>query len=531
MPNYEGGSFEFQIGGLRLQPGVSVKWRDEVAARVRYEIERTLAQMGAPREIIESYLRTLDRQDASTVDVEPLKAEIQRLNAVIQLLKSAPQLLGLVLQVKGDRATLLVAGRRVEVPRPATASIVAGDSVRVTPDTMQILSRCDDDVRAGEVVTLKAVLPNGMGEIERGGSSRAIVLPGTAAAGDRVIVDDSGTLALAVLGPEPGKCIFGERTGVTWEDVGGLATAKAQLREAIEGPFRDRDRFARFARRPTRGILLYGAPGCGKSLLGKAAATAIAGLHGENAAGGFYYIKGPELLNMYVGNTEASIRKMFDDARRHKKQHGFPAVIFLDEADAILGRRGGLGFGLERTIVPAFLAEMDGLGDSSAIVLLATNRPGTLDPAIVRDGRVDRRIHVTRPTKDDARAIAHKALTSKPGDAEGLAEALVDELFAPRLVLAKVYRKSKGELSEKLTLGHVVSGALVVGILERATSAAMVRGAHALEERDVRQGVLEAFNESLDVNHEDELLEQFGALPDVSRVAPGKPIGLKEASP
>jgi len=489
----------------------------------------------SPRELDELMDRVrTELGDTFASERKVYQAEIQRLNDIIAKVRKSASVYATVLKVTRDRIVLLAMGKRVEAEKPDDMDCRPGDTVRVTGDTLQILGVVDDDLRSGEILALKAVLaPGDRGEIERAGSARAIGLPFAAEPGDRVIVDDSGTLALANLGPPPNDCAFGESTGVRWGDIGGLELAKTHLREAIEGPFRNRDIFARFGKRPTRGVLLHGPPGCGKTMLGKAAATAIADLHGAAAAaGGFYYVKGPELLNMYVGNTEANIRRMFDDARRHRKKHGFPAVIFLDEADAVLGKRGGVGgqsYGMERTTVPQFLSEMDGLEDTGAIVLLATNRPDTLDPAVIRDGRVDRRIHVTRPTRSEAGAIALRALVSKPTPELGpdlLAARIVDRVFSPSLVLAKVYRKSRGDLSEKLTLAHTVSGALVAGVVERATSHAMLRCADLLEDEDVDVAVAQAFNESLHVNHDEELLELCESLGvyDVDRIRPGAPV-------
>lgn len=409
-----------------------------------------------------------------------------------------------------------------------------GDEVRISAQTMAILSKVEVGERTGEIVVLKSVSEDKRyGEIDRTGSPRRIVLPMPCEASDRVVVDMSATMALENLGADQGACVFGEATNVRWEDIGGLAEAKRLLREAVEGPVLKAAQFARFGKRPTRGVLLFGPPGNGKTLLGKATATSLAELHGkESSASAFHYVKGPELLNMYVGNTEANIRAMFDGARRHKKRHGFPAVIFIDEADAILGLRGGMrgmGGGMERTIVPQFLAEMDGLEDTGAIVLLATNRPDVLDPAVVRDGRIDRRIRVGRPTPEDAKEILTRVLASRPlgMDVEEATGTLVSELYSKRYVLAKIVRESKGMLTDKLTLSHVLSGAMLVGVVERAVSAALSRDAEVVEEYDLKRAVVETFNESLDVNYMEDLAEFcVGFIPDVKDIQRGTPLDV-----
>jgi proteasome-associated ATPase len=246
-------------------------------------------------------------------------------------------------------------------------------------------------------------------------------------------------------------------------------------------------------------------------MLGKAAATALAELHGK-VGGGYFYVKGPELLNMYVGNTEASIRRLFENARRHKKKAGHPAIVFIDEADSILGKRSGMGLTLSSTIVPAFLAEMDGLTESAALVLLATNRPDVLDPAVVRDGRIDRRVRVGRPSREDALEIAGKHLERVPLDVaagEDAASVLVDALFDPNLVLYRVKRQSSVGKGSAFTLGHAVSGAMLAGVVQRAVSMACDAD-RPVGEEDLRAAVRESYEQQKDMNHEDELVDFMG---------------------
>lgn len=423
-----------------------------------------------------------------------------------------------VLRVKPDGKTvLLYQGKQVECTTPKDKVYKSGATVTVTGDTLQIMEVVTDDVQPGEVVTITRVADNGLCEVERAGTTRAVYCGMPVEEGDRAVVDSSGSVVMTNLGKARNDHAFAESTGVTWDDIGGLEDAKAQLKEAIEGPVKHSAAFTRYAKKRMGGVLLYGPPGTGKTLLGKAVATALAEMHGNAAAGAFFYVKGPELLNMYVGNTEAGVRKLFDDARRHKAKHGFPAVIFLDEADAILGKRGGFGFGLTTTVVPAFLAEMDGLEDSGAIVLLATNRPDTLDPAIVRDGRIDRRVRVTRPNRESALAIFMRNLAKCPAaegtTTEALARAAVVALFDKSRALYDVERRS-GK-TQHITLADIVSGAMVAGIVDRATSLAMARDIATgsdigLLEDDLRDAVARVFSEALDVNHDDEILEYVG---------------------
>lgn len=262
---------------------------------------------------------------------------------------------------------------------------------------------------------------------------------------------------------------------ITWADIGGLEQAKADLIEAIELPHKYREMYAHYGKRPVKGLLLSGDPGCGKTMLGKAAANSLAKIYGaESTRTGFMYIKGPEILNQYVGQTEQTIREIFIDAERHRDVHGYPAVIFIDEADAILAARGSRSLGMVNTIVPAFLTEMDGLEDSSAIVILATNRPDVLDPAIIREGRIDRKVHVTRPDKDTAIQIAALNLSKYP-IAKGFG--ILDLSTG---MVAEIFNTSRF-INDDVLLKSIVSGSLIAACADMAVAAAMHRDMQATD--------------------------------------------------
>ncbi|MHC5536712.1 ATP-binding protein [Singulisphaera rosea] len=256
---------------------------------------------------------------------------------------------------------------------------------------------------------------------------------------------------------------------VKWKDIGGLTEAKADLIEAIELPHKNKALFDFYGKKQIKGVLLSGPPGCGKTMLGKASANSLATIYGkENARTGFLYVKGPEILNQYVGQTEQTIRDMFDDARRHKEEHGYPAIIFLDEADAILAARGTRNVGIGNTIVPMFLTEMDGLEESSAIVIIATNRPDVLDPAIVRDGRIDRKVTVTRPCVKSAEEIIRLNLNRVPLQ-KGLsvgetAQEIASLVYSDRFVVKR-----------DTYLRDIVNGAMLANCISIAVSYAIQR--------------------------------------------------------
>lgn len=422
---------------------------------------------------------------------------------------------------KGPTAIIIFEGREVEVALPDDISVKVGDTVKVASMTMQIIDVVPKTL-AGDIVMVTKVIDDSSCEIDLNGASRSVYsgpFAGTIKDGDRIVIDPSGMVVIRNLGQEAKNdsvFAFTEKTNVTWEQIGGLVEAKKQMMEAIEAPFKFAEYYKFYGKKSLKGLLLYGPPGCGKTLLGKAAANSLLELHnGAGADTCFMYIKAPEILNKYVGASESTIRRIFAAAREHKREHGYPAVIFIDEADAILGKRGsGISSDIERTIVPMFLAEMDGFEDPGAVVLLATNRPDTLDPAIVRDGRIDRKVKVTRPREEDAVSIFKLNLAGKPLSNgythDELAMFASSELFDAKHVLYNIHMKDGS--TRHFTLGNLASGALVAGIADRATSLAMHKDIASgfmkgLSKGDLRAAVEAAFEEVRDLNHDDDITD------------------------
>jgi proteasome-associated ATPase len=414
---------------------------------------------------------------------EPVEVKLLRLaqlETAMRQIVEGPLGVAVVVSVSGERALLsLGAGGLVQVARHPEAA--AGDQVLVSRDTMAIVSVDRGAPKLGCVVAVLVVYPDrDLAEVEYAQMRRLVRTLGRVAVGERLVVDPNLLYQVGTLGlPTPAHAP--PEVSVPWDDVGGHEEAKEQLREAVELPFEHPQLYAAYGKRPPKGVLLFGPPGTGKTLLARAVATAVARVHGraEVAAGGFRHLKGPELLSRWLGDSEGGVRQMFREAREFRDRHGYPAVIFLDEADALLGSRDqSMNVTINVTLVPQFLAEMDGFEASEVVLLLATNRPDRLDAAVVREGRIDRKVYVGRPSEADAVQILGIHLRGRPV-ADGvavsdLASEVARVVFSPGGLVVEDYRDTGGPLLE---LRHLVSGAMLLAIVDRATTIALRRDA------------------------------------------------------
>jgi len=319
------------------------------------------------------------------------------------------------------------------------------------------------------------------------------------------------------------QVVLEEVPDVTYEDIGGLGDQIEVLRDAIELPYLHQEEFKQYELSPPKGILLYGPPGCGKTMIGKAVANSlaqrIAELKGGEPRSYFLNVKGPELLNKYVGETEHKIREVFQKARE-KAEEDVPVVIFFDEMDSLFRMRGsGISSDMEATVVAQFLSEIDGVESlRNVIVIGASNRQDLIDPAVLRPGRLDLKVKVNRPERDGAREIFIKYLTpnlpfnkeceAKYGSdpkqiARGIIGEVIDSMYAEseeNKFLEVTYAKGEREI---FYFKDFSSGAMIRNIVDRAKKTAVKRqimeGEPGIKASDILEAVRAEFKENEDL--------------------------------
>ncbi|MDO5721066.1 MAG: proteasome ATPase [Actinomycetaceae bacterium] len=372
------------------------------------------------------------------------------------------------------------------------AALSCGQQVWVSDD--HVLVQAADFPRQGEVVTVAELL--GLDRvIVRGGTpgERVFTLAGplrsgAVKVGDSLLVDSRAQVALQkVVRASVDQMLTPETPQVEFSDIGGLGAQIELVRDAIELPFTHPQLHATYGLKVPRGILLYGPPGCGKTLIAKAVANSLSRARRSQPAH-FISVKGPELLNKYVGETERHIRTIFSRARKLASRD-VPVVIFFDEMEALFRTRGsGISSDMETLIVPQLLAEMDGVEALDNVIIIgASNREDMIDPAVLRPGRFDLKVHIDRPDRIGAREIFAKYLTADlplskqlltaHPDPQKAVSALIDEavetLFSRSPHTAMLHARTASGQVRTLYAADLISGAMIASIVERTKQLAL----------------------------------------------------------
>jgi proteasome-associated ATPase len=472
----------------------------EAPQRVRALEERLLEAKG-------QLSHTTSQNEKLTFTLQQAKEHIAALREEVEKLTQPPAAYGTYLQTNDDGTVdVFSSGRKMRVslhPDVGSDELRKGQEVVLNESLNVVMAR--DYEPGGEVVRIAEVLADGRRALCVGRADEERVaeiseyLAGVKLrAGDSVLMDPrSGLLLEKLPRPEMEEIVLEEVPDVTYADIGGLDDQIEAITDAVELPYLHRDLFAEYRLPAPKGILLYGPPGCGKTLIAKAVANSLAAkvahLAGnENSRSYFLNIKGPELLNKYVGETERQIRLVFQRARE-KAEEGVPVIVFFDEMDSLFRTRGsGISSDMESTVVPQLLAEIDGVEAlRNVIVIGASNREDLIDPAILRPGRLDVKIKIERPDETAAEQIFGRYLTSDlPLDPDDVAaqggndpdkavkaiiEATVTEMYrseAENRFLEVTYQNGDKEV---LYFKDFSSGAMIENIVRRAKKLAIKR--------------------------------------------------------
>ncbi len=477
--------------------------------------------------------RALTQNEKVTSALKSERDKIEALREEVEKLSQPPATFGVYLATNDDGSVdVFTAGRKMRVnvtPELDLAGLTRGAEV-ILNEALNVVEVLRPDV-AGEVMKVKDKLGDDRVVVIGHGDEELVATLGHALreepirAGDPLLIDRRSNVALERLPKEEvEELVLEEIPDVSYEDIGGLETQIEAIRDAVELPFLYSELFKEHQLEPPKGVLLYGPPGCGKTLIAKAVAKSLADKVRErtgrpDAHSYFLNIKGPELLNKYVGETERQIRQIFQRAKE-RSEEGLPVIVFFDEMDSIFRTRGsGISSDVESTIVPQLLSELDGVETlKNVIVIGASNREDLIDPAILRPGRLDVKIKIERPSAAQAGDIMSKYLTGavpihpdEIGRAGGdvgaavhrMVQGTVDRMYDgsdDNRFLEVTYASGDKEV---LYFKDFNSGAMIENIVRRAKKEAIKRflsmGEKGIKTEDLLTAIRDEFKENEDL--------------------------------
>ena len=520
-------------------------------------LREQLQSAGSSREVqqLDARLDSLTARNAKLMDtLKEARQQLLALREEVDRLGQPPSGYGVLLEVQDDDTVdVFTSGRRMRLtcsPNLAVKEMRKGQTVRLN-EALTVVEAGDFEA-VGEISTLREVLADGHRALVIGHADEERIVwlaeplvvaenmapevidaldddqrPRKLRPGDSLLVDTKAGYAFErIPKAEVEDLVLEEVPDVDYSDIGGLTRQIEQIRDAVELPFLHKDLYLEYSLRPPKGVLLYGPPGCGKTLIAKAVANSLAkkmaevrGEDAREAKSYFLNIKGPELLNKFVGETERHIRLIFQRARE-KASEGTPVIVFFDEMDSIFRTRGtGVSSDVETTVVPQLLSEIDGVeGLENVIVIGASNREDMIDPAILRPGRLDVKIKIERPDAEAAQDIFSKYLTvNMPVNADDLAEFGGDRELCIKAMIEKVVDRMYTEIDDNRFLEVTYangdkevmyfkdfnSGAMIQNVVDRAKKYAIKSildsGQHGLRIQHLLDAIVDEFSENEDL--------------------------------
>ncbi|OLP03488.1 proteasome ATPase [Mycolicibacterium porcinum] len=529
------------------------------AAVLREQLENAVGPQSGLRSArdvhqLEARIDSLASRNAKLMDtLKEARQQLLALREEVDRLGQPPSGYGVLLGThEDDTVDVFTSGRKMRLtcsPNIETASLKQGQTVRLNEALTVVEAGNFESV--GEISTLREILADGHRALVVGHADEERIVwlaeplivaedlpedsevalddsrPRKLRPGDSLLVDTKAGYAFErIPKAEVEDLVLEEVPDVSYNDIGGLGRQIEQIRDAVELPFLHKELYREYSLRPPKGVLLYGPPGCGKTLIAKAVANSLAkkmaevrGDDAREAKSYFLNIKGPELLNKFVGETERHIRLIFQRARE-KASEGTPVIVFFDEMDSIFRTRGtGVSSDVETTVVPQLLSEIDGVeGLENVIVIGASNREDMIDPAILRPGRLDVKIKIERPDAESAQDIFSKYLTEAlPVHADDLAEFGGDRALTIKTMIEKVVDRMYAEIDDNRFLEVTyANGDKEVMYFKDFNSGAMIQNVVDRAKKNAIKSVLETGQPGLRIQHLlDSIVDEFAENEDL----------------